>query len=71
MGDKFNAWFYGYKTHGGKHCKYFYDFDSLYVLFKKAGFTVIEKKEYLESIITNIALIDNRPEQMFFLEAVK
>jgi len=45
IGDKFNSWFYGYKTSGGKYCKYFYDFESLALLFKKAGFTMVEKKD--------------------------
>ncbi|OGY18503.1 MAG: hypothetical protein A3F04_01995 [Candidatus Chisholmbacteria bacterium RIFCSPHIGHO2_12_FULL_49_9] len=71
MADKFNAWFYGYRTSQGKHCKYFYDFESLALLFRKAGFVKIEEKKYRESRIPNIKDIDNRPEQMFFLEAVK
>ena len=71
MGDKFNSWFYGYKTYGGKRCKYFYDFESLAILFQNAGFEIIEQKEYLESRINDIEKIDNRPEQMFFLEAIK
>jgi len=70
IGDKFSAWFYGYKI-SGIPCKYFYDFDSLAFLFTSAGFTKVERKQYRESLLENIELIDNRPDQMFFLEAVK
>jgi len=68
--DKFSQWFYGFET-GGKRCKYVYDFETLRILFENAGFTQIEEKKYLESRIKNIKKIDNRPEQMFFLEAIK
>lgn len=71
MADKINSWFYRYKIDGGKHCKYFYDFETLALLFKEAGFSKIEKKNYMESLIPEISQIDNRPDQMFFLEAIK
>ncbi len=70
LGEKFAAWFYGYEIKGIS-CKYFYDYESLADLFKNAGFSIIDKKAYLESNLEHIELIDNRPEQMFFLEAVK
>jgi hypothetical protein len=70
FGDKFAAWFYGYEVNGTP-CRYFYDFESLAYLFKNAGFSVVEQKPYLVSRLENIQLIDNRPDQMFFLEAVK
>jgi len=69
--DKINSWFYGYKTGKGKHCKYFYDFETLALIFKKAGFKNIQNKKYGESAIAEIKEIDNRPDQMFFLEATK
>ena len=69
LGDKFAAWFYGYVSVGP--CKYFYDYDSLEYLFKAAGFSVVEKRGYMDSRLERIELIDNRPDQMFFLEAVK
>jgi predicted SAM-dependent methyltransferase len=69
LGDKFAAWFYGYVAVGP--CRYFYDYDSLAYLFKTAGFSVVEKKQYQESRLEHIELIDNRPDQMFFLEAIK
>lgn len=71
MGDKFNAWFSGYRTSHGKHCKYFFDYETLALLFHNAGFSVVEERGFRESRISNIKDIDNRPEQMFFLEAVK
>jgi hypothetical protein len=70
MGDKFNAWFYGYQI-GNNSCQYVFDYESLACLFQEAGFSVIERKDYLDSRLPNIELIDNRPEQMFFLEAIK
>jgi len=70
LGDKFAAWFYGYAIKGIA-CQYFYDYDSLAHLFKEAGFSLVEKKEYQRSRLDHIELIDNRPDQMFFLEAIK
>lgn len=70
LGDKFVAWFYGYAIKGAP-CKYFYDYESLAYLFKKSGFSVVEKKNFMESNLEHIDLIDNRPDQMFFLEAIK
>ncbi len=70
LGDKFTAWFYGYEINGCP-CRSFYDYESLESLFKLAGFSKVEKKSYRESRLEHINLIDNRPDQMFFLEAVK
>ena len=70
VGDKFAAWFYGYES-GGSTCKYFFDFDSLAFLFHKAGFVIVEKSAFQSSRISGVTQIDNRSEQMFFLEAVK
>lgn len=70
LGDKFVAWFYGY-TINSSSCKYFYDYESLELIFKSVGFKVVERKKFKESRLTFINEIDNRPEQMFFLEAVK
>ncbi|MFA5139942.1 MAG: methyltransferase domain-containing protein [Elusimicrobiota bacterium] len=70
LGDKFVAWFYGYAI-GSHRCQYFYDFDALAHLFTQAGFSNVKRRNYQESLIQDIALIDNRPDQMFFLEAVK
>lgn len=70
LGDKFAAWFYGYAIKGVP-CRYFYDYDSLAYLFKTAGFSVVERKAFRESRLDHIDKIDNRPEQMFFLEAIK
>jgi SAM-dependent methyltransferase len=70
LGDKFAAWFYGYAV-DGRPCAYFYDFDSLAHLFREAGFGLVERRGYRESRIAEVAQLDNRPDQMFFLEAVK
>jgi predicted SAM-dependent methyltransferase len=71
MADKINSWFYGYEVAKNKGCKYVYDYVTLESLFREAGFSVIENKKYQESVIPNISEIDNRPDQMFFLEAVR
>jgi len=70
FGDKFAAWFYGYFA-GRSGCKYFYDYESLAYLFSSAGFSVVERRDFRDSVIEDIVLLDNRPEQMFYLEAVK
>lgn len=70
IGDKFAAWFYGYVS-GNSPCRYFYNLESLAFIFKRAGFNIVEKRDYRQSRLENIDLIDNRPDQMFFLEAVK
>lgn len=70
LGDKFAAWFYGYAV-GGSPCRYFYDYDSLAFMFRQAGFSTVERREFQQSRLDHIELIDNRPDQMFFLEAVK
>jgi MoaA/NifB/PqqE/SkfB family radical SAM enzyme/predicted SAM-dependent methyltransferase len=68
--DKLNEFFYGFYS-GDKHCQYVYDYESLSLLFKTAGFSLIERKDFCSSRIPDIEKIDNRPEQMFFLETVK
>lgn len=69
MCDKINSWFYGY-GHVNQE-KYMYDYETLSLLFKRAGFSKVEQKKYRESVLQNIEMIDNRPDQMFFLEAIK
>jgi MoaA/NifB/PqqE/SkfB family radical SAM enzyme/predicted SAM-dependent methyltransferase len=68
--DKLNEFFYGFNS-GPKHCKYVYDPESLSLHFTAAGFKVIREKPFRESAIPGAERFDNRPEQMFFLEAVK
>ncbi len=68
--DKFNSWFYGYDSGIGT-CQYVYDFETLKELFKNSGFRKIEKKKFMESEIVQIKSIDNREDQMFYLEATK
>jgi SAM-dependent methyltransferase len=70
LGDKFAAWFYGYAV-GAYRCEYFYDFESLAYLFREAGFSLVERKAYRDSRLPEVELLDNRADQMFFLEALK
>jgi predicted SAM-dependent methyltransferase len=71
MADKINTWFYGYATDGGKTGKYFYDYETLALLFREAGFATVECRPYRSSRLPEVAQIDNREDQVFFLEAVK
>lgn len=68
--DKLNEFFYGFRA-GDKHCRYVYDFESLGEVFHEAGFSLVERMPYQQSRLPDVTAIDNRPEQMFFLEAVK
>lgn len=70
LGDKFVSYFYGYAIHGHP-CRYVYDYESLANLFRAAGFATIERRAYRDSRLAGIEQIDNRPDQMFFLEAVR
>jgi predicted SAM-dependent methyltransferase len=70
MGDRFVAWFYGYRA-GGTPCRYAYDFESLARLFARAGFSAIEQRPFRSSQLVDVEALDNRPDQMFFLEATK
>ena len=71
MGEKLNHFFSGFPATGGKRCHFVYDFETLALLFERAGFETVERKAYRDSAIEQIETIDNRPEQMFFLEARK
>ena len=51
--------------------KYQYDFESLHQLLKDFSFEQIERKNYRESEIAEIELLDNRPEQSLYIEAKK
>ncbi len=70
LGDKFVSWFYGYKA-SGYPCRYFYDFNSLSTMLADVGFSEIRRCAFQESSLPSIELLDNRPEQMFFVEAKK
>lgn len=69
--EMINSWFFGGYMAGGKYSKFFYDYETLALMFEKAGFKNIREMKYRESDIPNIELIDNREDQMFFLEATK
>lgn len=70
LGDKFNYWFYGHPIRGSG-CKYLYDYEALENIFLKAGFACVENRKFMDSKLEHIDLVDNRADQMFFLEAVK
>jgi predicted SAM-dependent methyltransferase len=68
--EKFTAFFDGFPI-ADKRCKSLYDFETLGRMVLAAGFGAAEQRSFLDSRIVGIEQIDNRPEQMFFLEAVK
>lgn len=68
--DKFCNWFYGFEVEG-KSCRYAYDFDSLAGLARRAGFSTVVERAFRTGDLPDVASLDNRPEQMFFLEARK
>lgn len=71
--DRINRWFGlgdGYKSNRQK-CKYVYDYKTLSAMFYK--FSFVHPCEYQKSFYYPECLgqYDNRPEQMFYLEAMK
>lgn len=69
--DKFNEFFYGFSAGPGIHCRYVYDFEALKSLFQEAGFEDVLRRGFQDSADPQLVSLDNRPEQMFFLEARK
>lgn len=67
--ERVNEWFRGYKSNGRK-CKYVYDSETLWMMFYETGFREITPCAYKNSP-NDIGQYDNRPEQMFFIEAKK
>ena len=70
--DRINRWFGlgdGYKANGQK-CKYVYDMETLAEMFKKANFRLINTSFYRDHR-SYLSKYDNRPVEMFFLEAMK
>lgn len=68
--EKLNEFFSGHAI-GDKSGKFVYDYETLSRCFGEAGFVSVERKQYLQSALPEVAQVDNRPEQMFFLEARK
>ena len=51
--------------------KYMYDFELLGAALEAAGFTAIERCAFAEGGTPDLSLLDNRPEETLFVEAVK
>lgn len=51
--------------------KYMYDFELLKSVLAKAGFSQVTRCKYQEGQTPDIAILDNRPEETLFVEAVK
>ena len=70
LGAKLNAYWTGFEA-GGHPCKVVYDYETLERIFRNAGFEEVQQLPFKTSSVADLAGLDNRPEQMFFLEAVK
>lgn len=68
--EKFSGFFNGYSSNGFG-CQAFYDVETLSKYLDEIGFKNINKKACGESAIHGTEKFDNRPDQMFFLEANK
>ena len=51
--------------------KYMYDFELLSEMFESAGFVNVKRCNFNEGTIPEIEILDNRPEDSLFIEAVK
>ena len=51
--------------------QYMYDFELLRDLLKTAGFTDISRRAFREGVVSDIQILDNRPEETLFVEARK
>lgn len=72
--DRINAWFGNSDdyTIKGHKVKYMYDSNTLKNLFKQAGLPFVNEKEFYQTNYDmDLAKYDNRPDQMFYLEAWK
>lgn len=51
--------------------KYMYDYEMLGAMLADAGFRDITRREYRQGSVPDIGLLDNRPDESLFVEAVK
>jgi predicted SAM-dependent methyltransferase len=51
--------------------KYMYDFDLMRETLEAAGFTEVQRCTYREGSAPDLSLLDNRPEETLFVEAVR
>ncbi len=69
--DDFLKFFFTETSNIYEHHHYMYDFEMLEKRLKKAGFKKIHKRNYKEGSVPNIDILDNRPEETLFIEALK
>ncbi len=65
IGDRFM-----FVAYGSGH-QWLYDFDSLRFILEVCGFVNVERKNYRESTIPEVDMLDNRPNISLFVEAVR
>ena len=58
------------ESHYARH-KYMYDFPMLEKTLKEIGFVEVRRCGYREGRVPDIAILDNRPEESLFIEALK
>jgi SAM-dependent methyltransferase len=58
------------ESHYARH-KYMYDCPMLEKMLKDIGFVEVSRCQYREGRVPDIAILDNRPEESLFVEAVK
>jgi SAM-dependent methyltransferase len=66
-----NYFFVGSKAGSFHQHRYMYDFDLLSAALKKAGFKSVERCSYQQGSVPDIELLDNRPQETLYVEAVK
>jgi len=74
MGSKEKAlsyFFTNLKTEGLNNHRYMYDFEMLEGILKLIGFKEIEKCSYRKGRTPDIDILDNRPDETLYVEAVK
>jgi SAM-dependent methyltransferase len=66
-----NYFFVGSKAGSFHQHRYMYDYDLLGSFLKRVGFTSVEQCSYQKGLVPDIELLDNRPEETLYVEAVK
>lgn len=58
------------ESHYARH-KYMYDFEMLSALLREIGFRNIQRCEFQKGAVPDIDILDNRPDESLFIEAIK
>ncbi len=69
--EDFLKFFFTESSNIYEHHNYMYDFELIRDKLKKVGFKKIYQRNYQEGLVPDINILDNRPNETLFLEAVK